>query len=308
MTVLSPLRAALGLMLLASCLGPRVAGDQKEPRSSVEKARSRLEAISKKKVQLWVVVHVRAHKTLKGDGSVDEARLVEDALANADAVVDGGGDMIVLINSRCELALYERVIAAVRTKHPRFPLGLSALSYGPSNLTEGFRLAKKFSAQMVWTEVAPGEAFEYEEDDGRYVPGVTTPPELAYQAQQAQPSVFHSSGVHMKYTRSTDGKSFEDSLRSALGRVDGINITGPKTAVLAEVEHVQKARRVVGRYPMGLASGVSVENISSVIPFIDYAIVGTSLKDPANPLRTSTGRVRALRVKMDELTVKAGEP
>jgi hypothetical protein len=44
-----------------------------------------------------------------------------------------------------------------------------------------------------------------------------------------------------------------------------------------------------------------VENIGPVIAFIDYAIVGTSLKDPDNPLRTSEARVRALRAKMSEI-------
>ena len=53
---------------------------------------------------------------------------------------------------------------------------------------------------------------------------------------------------------------------------------------------------------MGLASGVSVENIAGVIDQIDYAIVGTSLKVPGDPLHTSPERVRALRAKMDELS------
>jgi predicted TIM-barrel enzyme len=49
---------------------------------------------------------------------------------------------------------------------------------------------------------------------------------------------------------------------------------------------------------------VSAENIGPVIEFIDRAIVGTSLKEPQNALRTSEARVRqlrALRARMSQL-------
>ncbi len=251
-------------------------------------------------MQLWVVVHIRAHKHLLDDGSVDEPRLIAGALDDARAVVDGGGDMIVLINSRCAMPLYERVIAAVRAQHPDFPLGISALAYGPENLTEGFRLAKKFNAQMVWMEVVPGTRFEYEEEDDVYVEATVTPRTLSRRVQDAEkPDAMLVAGVHMKYTHNLDGRDFAASMRDALGWVDGINITGPKTGVLADVERVRQARQLAGDYPLGLASGVSVDNIDAVLPYIDYAIVGTSLKEPDDPLRTSMERVRALRTRMD---------
>lgn len=300
-------RLLLPLLLLTACASTKEAappaGESVGPqRITAAEARAKLEKISPNAVQLWVVVHVRAHKTLREDGTVDEPRLIADALANSDAVVKGGGDMIILINSRTELPLYERVIAAVRERHPKFPLGISALAYGPENLTEGFRLAKQFDAQMVWCETVPGERIEYEDDDGTYKPADVIPLELALETQRTlKPDAIHTAGVHMKYTRPLDGKTFEEAMQAALGTVDGINITGPTTAVLAEVEHVKKARSVAKDYPMGLASGVSTENIASVIDLIDYAIVGTSLKVDGDPLHTSEEKVRALRQKMNEL-------
>ncbi|MBI4821236.1 MAG: hypothetical protein HY791_33560 [Deltaproteobacteria bacterium] len=271
-------------------------------RISIEASRSKLQKISPRKVQLWVVVHVRAHKTLAPDGSVDEARLISGAVSDADAVVEGGGDAIILINSRCEMPLYERVIEAVRTKHQKFPLGISALDYGPKNVSEGFRLAKRFDAQIVWAETVPGERIEYEDDDGSFKPAELIDPAWALGLErEVLPSAMLVAGVHMKYTRPVDGRSFPDAIRASIGLVDGINVTGPKTGVLAEVAHVATAREAAGKAVMGLASGVSVDNIASVIDRIDYAIVGTSLKDPNDELRTSKDRVRALRLRMDEL-------
>ncbi len=289
--------------VLLSCAGARpAAAPAGGPEISAQAARAKLARLSSHKVQLWVVLHVRAHKTLKPDGAVDEARLIAGALADADAAVKGGADMIILINSRCEMPLYERVLRAVRERYPKVPLGISALAYGPSNLAEGFRLARQFDAQMVWCEVVPGERVEYEDDDGTYKPAEVTSRELAFKTQAEQkPDALHTAGVHMKYTRPLDGRSFEEAMRAALGSVDGINITGPKTGELADLERIRTARRIAGEYPVGLASGVSTENVESVLPYVDYLIVGTSLKKADDPLRTDEARVRALREKISAL-------
>lgn len=292
---------ALLLLAASGCATTSAIAPPSSPLTA-ERAREKLRRISAKTVQLWVVAHVRAHKTLRPDGSVDEEALIQGAVRDADEALRGGADALVLINARAELPLYERVIAAVRAKHPTAPLGLSALAYGPENLTEGFRLAKQFQADIVWCEVVPDEAFEYEGDDGRYQPAVTTPRALALEVQaRDRPEAMHVAGVHMKYTRPTDGLSFPEAVRRALGSVDGIVVTGPETGMVADVERIRTARAEAGAHVMGLASGVSVENVESVIPFIDFAIVGTSLKRSDDPLRVDGDKVRALRTKMDEL-------
>ncbi len=272
------------------------------PELTPEVARQKLARISKRTVQLWVVVHVRAQKNLRPDGSVDEEALIRGAVEDADQAVTGGADAIVLINARAELPLYERVLTAVRAKHPEVPLGISALAYGPENLREGFRLARTFDADIVWCEVVPDEAFEYEDDDGSYKPADTTTRALALEVQaRDRPEAMHVAGVHMKYTRPTDGLSFPDAVKRARGSVDGIIVTGPETGILADVERIRTAREMAGEHVLGLASGVSVDNIEAVIQYIDFAIVGTSLKRTENPLRIDGEKVRALRARMDAL-------
>jgi predicted TIM-barrel enzyme len=307
------------LFLLVLCLGCTTASEKSRPAlqngdgidslaatgtpavARLEDALKKLRALSKNTLQLWVVVHVRANKTLDVTGRIDEEKLFADVLASTDAVVKGGGDAIILINARTEMPLYERVIDAVKKAHPDFPLGISALSYGPENLTEGVRLAEKFDAQIVWTEVVPGTEFEFEDAGNAYERGQVTTRAFAQSVMEKAPARMLVSGVHMKYTRNLDGRDFSQSMTYSLGSVDGINITGPKTGVRADVERIRLARQLAGKWPLGLASGVSVENIGPVAQFIDYAIVGTSLKDPENALRTSEERVRALRKKMSEL-------
>lgn len=50
-----------------------------------------LEKLSPNRLQLWVVVHIRAHKHVLLDGSIAEQRLIAGALEDSAAVVDGGG-------------------------------------------------------------------------------------------------------------------------------------------------------------------------------------------------------------------------
>jgi predicted TIM-barrel enzyme len=288
---------------LGGCGSRQKTADVQPPRITVEEARAKLRAISAKKVQLWVVVHVREHKHLAADGSVDQEALLAGAVRDVDAALEGGADLVMLINSRCAMPRYESILSAIRARHPDVPLGISALAYGPANLTEGFRLARAFNAQVVWCETVPGERIEYEDDDGTYQPaGVILPDEALGRQRSVMPGAMHVAGVHMKYTRPVDGRSFPDAVRASRGLVDGINVTGPRTAVLADASKVAQAREAAGDWPLGLASGVDVDNIGSVVNYIDYAIVGTSLKDPADDRRVSPARVRALRDRMDELT------
>ena len=292
----------LGLVLSACATTPAPPSTPPQAPITVAQARTKLQAISTNKIQLWVVTHIRAHKHQLPDGSIDEAKLITGALTDADAVVQGGGDVIVLINSRAEMPVYERVIAAVRERYPDFPLAISALDYGPKNLTEGFRLAKKFNAQIVWCEVAPDEPFEYEDDDGKYLKGTTTERNFALKTQKEfKADAMHVAGVHMKYTRPLNKLSLPQAVEASLGSLDGINITGPKTGIRADVTRIEVAHKAARGYPLGLASGVSVENIEAVLPFIDYAIVGTSLKEEDDKLRTSREKVWQLRSLINEL-------
>jgi hypothetical protein len=260
------------------------------------------------------VVHAEpARAADDADTGLAEADLAAvDALVTVadDEQIIGPSDSIARISSKpivgmsCASSTITALYGtdALRLRYPSFPLVLSALGYGPANLTEGFRLARAFQAQGVWCEVVPGERIEYEEDDGSYREAEVISRELALQVQaRERPEAMHVAGVHMKYTRPLDGRSFEEAMKAALGSVDGINITGPKTGVLADVERIRRARTAAGEWPLGLASGVSVDNVASVASFVDYLIVGTSLKKDDDALRTDEAKVRALREKLDAL-------
>lgn len=54
-------------------------------------------------------------------------------------------------------------------------------------------------------------------------------------------------------------------------------------------------------FPVGLASGVTNDNLPSIAHYIDYAIVGTALKADPNPLLIDEAKVRSMRMVMNGL-------
>ena len=63
----------------------------------------------------------------------------------------------------------------------------------------------------------------------------------------------------------------------------------------------RRARTLAGEWPLGLASGVTDENVSQVAAFVDYLIVGTSLKKSEDALRVDEQKVKTLREHLDAL-------
>ncbi|MBC7754751.1 MAG: hypothetical protein H7Z71_10975, partial [Moraxellaceae bacterium] len=116
------------------------------------------------------------------------------------------------------------------------------------------------------------------------------------QAQTA-PDIFYVSGVHMKYSNLIDqNKTIEKSALQAMGFVDGIILTGPKTGVAADPEKALRVRKVVHDYPVGLASGVSATNIKPFLSYIDFVLVNTSIADKNH--RIIPEKMKALREAM----------
>ena len=54
---------------------------------------------------------------------------------------------------------------------------------------------------------------------------------------------------------------------------------------------------MIGDYPLGVASGVSAENVKTLLPYIDYALVNSSIADKNH--RVIGEKVKALRAAMD---------
>jgi hypothetical protein len=83
---------------------------------------------------------------------------------------------------------------------------------------------------------------------------------------------------------------------------DGLILTGLRTGLPVDAALLETVRAAVGRFPVFVGSGLTVDNAAQLWPHCDGAIVGTSLKrqgqveQPVDP-----ERVRALRRVLDRL-------
>ncbi len=228
--------------------------------------RVEIEKLSKNKKQIWVVGYT--------NGSIEDAhRDLETTFAN-------GGDAIVYEGS--DYRKLDQVLASVREKYPDKVIGVNYLGATISYI-ETFELAKKHKCQIAWTDYS-GIDLVKEAPEISLHDIVNTKPE----------GVFYVSGIHMKYlTLRNEIKSIEQSARQAIGWMDGVTITGPGTGQATDPEKARRTRAVIGDHPMGAASGVSPENVSTLVAYIDYMLVNSSIADPNR--RIVPERLKALR-------------
>lgn len=245
--------------------------------------KDKLQKISSKKRQLWVVAYV--------DTSAES--LIDGARADIDASFEGGADAVVLINEWCSYEQLDQTLAAVRRHYPRASLGVNYLGdpSEPYGFLGSFKIAQIYDLQIVWTDFSGVDRIEEREPIDLHTI------EMARQAQNGE-RFFYCSGVHMKYSKLRDpGKAIEQSALQAMGWVDGVILTGAKTGVPCDPENLKKARAVLGNYPLGVASGVSPENVHSIQEWADFYLVASSLQDAKK--RIVRARVESLRSALD---------
>lgn len=222
----------------------------------------KLANLSKNRKKLWVVAYVN---------QVPGAKLLDEALADIDASMEGGADSVVLINEWCSLQELEDTLAGVRKRHPNLTLGVNYLGDDkePYGFRDSFRLARDFGLKIVWTDFSGVDLIQEREPIDLH----------AIEAERPR-DVFYCSGVHMKYSTLRDpSKTIEQSALQAMGWVDGVIVTGLKTGMAADPEIVRRAKAVMGDYPLGVASGVSAENVHTIGEWIDFFLVASSLQD-----------------------------
>lgn len=236
-------------------------------------ARVKFKSITTKEKSLWVVV--------------DLAEKLPETIKDADAALDNGADAVIFEGR--DFAKSDKALAQLRQHYPKAILGMNLL--GPDeNLhtyKQTFDLVKKHKLQIAWTDFSGVDLIKEAKEVS------------LHDIQNQRPTdAFYISGIHMKYSTLLDAKKpIELSALQAMGWVDGIVITGPRTGAATDPERAQRVRKTIGDYPMGAASGVSVENVKSIIENVDFVIVNTSVSDGKR--RIVGEKVRQLRKAMD---------
>ena len=86
--------------------------------------------------------------------------------------------------------------------------------------------------------------------------------------------------VHVKHAVPLGNWTIEDSARDTIerGLADGLIVSGTGTGMATDVEDVRRVRNACPGAKILIGSGVTLENVKTLLPLIDGVIVGSSLK------------------------------
>ncbi len=208
---------------------------------------------------------------------------IEEAFNDLEESFNNGANAIVYESNNYKKL--DDTLTQVRKKYPDKIIGVNFLGNDKNLMTykETFQLAKKHQLQIAWTDFSAVDLIR------------EAPETSLHDIESHKPeNTFYVSGIHMKYSTLLDAKKpLEKSALQAMGWVDGLIITGPKTGVATDHIKAAKVRRVIGDYPLGAASGVDQDNIKKLAPHIDFILVNTSISDKNH--RIIGAKVKALR-------------
>jgi hypothetical protein len=210
-----------------------------------------------------------------------EQQGIHQALLNTKTAMNNGADGVFLIGHSMNHSDLIMIYEQVRKQHPDIWIGINfldiRLSGGNSCLLHAIKRCNNLNA--VWTDSTPTEHV--------FVP-------LSVQ-------VF--GGLAFKYI---NPNLEEEALRFACEDickfVDVATTSGDATGVAPEVSKLQSIKKyLTGGFPIALASGVTLKNVSLFLPHVDIFIVNTSIsgdKKFANSEYLVPEKVRALADKI----------
>lgn len=227
------------------------------------------------------VVHLEATPGAPGYGG-SFGSLIEAAQRDARALAEGGCDAIIVENFGDAPFFRERVpaetcsaltlaVAAVREVAGDCALGVNVLR---NDVRSALGIAATTAASFVRVNVHTGAMVT----DQGVIQGEAS--ETIRERDRLCPAVQVFADVHVKHAAPLAASSIEESAVETLGRgrADAIILSGVATGAPVNRSELQSVRERVGQGRILIGSGLTLDNASDLLPFVDGAIVGTALK------------------------------
>ena len=145
---------------------------------------------------------------------------------------------------------------------PGLWLGVNCLGLG---LEDVFSRAGS-SVDGVWVDDALIDEFDEEQHTARRV--------LEAQETAGWRGLYFG-GVAFKYQRPV--QDVARAARLAAKYMDVVTTSGPGTGQAAAPEKVRRMKQAIGDHPLALASGVTPENVTEYLPWVDAVLVATGI-------------------------------
>jgi predicted TIM-barrel enzyme len=200
---------------------------------------------------------------------------LEQAQRNARIAREAGADGAFLINHRMADEALLDIHAAVADKQTGWWVGVNCLGMSPEQVFG--TISGKVSG--VWVDNAGIEEARQQQPYAERV--------LAVRDSRV-PACLYFGGIAFKYQRHVE--NLEEACRLAAPYMDVVTTSGPGTGHAAEVEKIHRMKRALGDTPLGIASGITPENVGDYLPHADCFLVATGISrgftelDPARVL------------------------
>ncbi|HEY0810800.1 MAG TPA: BtpA/SgcQ family protein [Longimicrobiales bacterium] len=226
------------------------------------------------------MVHLRPLPGAPGyAGSV--TTIVEDGVAQARALEDGGVDAIMVENYGDVPFLAENLppvtISALTLavaeieRVTSLPIGVNALR---NDAAAALSIAATTGAQLIRVNVHTGAMLT----DQGWITGRAAETLRLRAALQSQIAI--AADVLVKHAVAPAGLTIEDAARDTWDRglADVLIVSGIATGSATDLEDVRRVKKVLPHAPVWIGSGVTVDNVSQLLSIADGAIIGSAFE------------------------------
>ena len=194
----------------------------------------------------------------------------DEALASIAIARDAGVKGVFLINQGMGTDEVLRLVLAVRARDPALWVGVNLLGHAPADALGRALDGCEGRIDGIWSDNA--EIDEHAPTQARAQALVDARRERGWNG-------LYFGGVAFKYQREVAPGDLGRAAVAALRHVDVVCTSGPGTGKAADVDKVRAMRdAVVPDAAIALASGVTAENVTTYLPYVDAFLVGTGIE------------------------------
>lgn len=218
----------------------------------------------------------------------------DEALRSVAIAHDAGIKGVFLIDQGMSPDRVLELVLAVRSRFPSLWVGVNLLAYSPAKGLGRALDACEGRIDGIWGDNAGVD--EHSESQ-------TAAQQFLDARRERAWSGLYFGGVAFKYQRTVRQEDVGAAALLAQRFVDVVCTSGPGTGKAADVEKVEAMRAAVGAGgALALASGVTSENVSTYLPYVDAFLVGTGIEQEFGVLDAQ--RVAALQAAISKYSAR----
>lgn len=201
----------------------------------------------------------------------------KQAMRNVNIARDANVDGVFLINhgmSASELLQIHRTIVA---EHGQWWIGVNCLDLSPVEIFECI----DDTVAGVWVDNAMIEETAETQREAKRI--------FDARKQRGWNGLYFG-GVAFKYQRTVE--NLAEAATKAVPYMDVVTTSGPGTGYAASPEKIRAMKQSLGHHPLGIASGITPENVHEYLDIADCFLVATGISKSFEEL--DTDRVKAL--------------